>query len=121
MGVFGPSNTATALERIKAESGDLTIDMTPDDESAFRKLSLGRVRAVFSNRDVGYDLAKKLGITNIRDSGRQQSLKYYVGFSRKFTEKKLVDEFAATDRALHKQRVIHGILASYHMEPAALE
>ena len=60
VGVFGPSNTATALEKIKADVGDLTIDMTPDDEAAFRKLALGRVKAVFSNRDVGYDLMRKL-------------------------------------------------------------
>ncbi len=121
VGVFGPSNTATSLAKIKAEVGDLTIDMTPDDESAFRKLSLGRVKAVFSNRDVGYDLAKKLGITNIRYSGRQQSLKYYVGFSQKFTDKKLVDQFNATYRALHKQGVIQEILGRYRMDAAAPE
>jgi polar amino acid transport system substrate-binding protein len=59
VGVYGPSNTATALAKVKADVGDLAIDMTPDDESAFRKLSLGRVNAVFSNRDVGYDLTKR--------------------------------------------------------------
>ena len=32
VGVFGPSNTATALAKIKSDLGDLTIDMTPDDE-----------------------------------------------------------------------------------------
>jgi len=121
VGVFGPSNTATALGKIKAEVGDLTIDMTPDDESAFRKLSLGRVKAVFSNRDVGYDLAKKLGITNIRYSGRQQSLKYYIGFSQKFADKKLVDQFNAAYRALHKQGVIQEILGRYRMDAAAPE
>jgi polar amino acid transport system substrate-binding protein len=121
VGVFGPSNTATALAKIKADVGDLTIDMTPDDESAFRKLALGRVNAVFSNRDVGYDLAKKLGITNARYAGRQQILKYYIGFSQKFTEKKLVDQFNATFRTLHKQGVIQEILGRYRMDAAALE
>jgi polar amino acid transport system substrate-binding protein len=122
VGVFGPSNTATSLERIKTDlGGDLTIDMTPDDESAFRKGSLGRVKAVFSNRDVGYDLIKKLGITNLRYTGRQQSLKYYIGFSQKFTDKKLVDQFNETFRALHKQGVIQEILGRHRMEPSALE
>jgi len=121
VGVYGPSNTATSLEKIKTEVGDLRIDMTPDDESAFRKLSLGRVNAVFSNRDVGLDRLRKLGITNIRYAGRQQALKYYIGFSQKVTDKKLVDQFAATYRALYKQRVIHEILGRYHMEPAVLE
>ncbi|PYM15519.1 MAG: ABC transporter substrate-binding protein [Candidatus Rokuibacteriota bacterium] len=122
VGVYGPSNTATSLEKIKADlGGDLTIDMTPDDESAFRKASLGRVKAVFSNRDVGYDLIKKLGITNLRYTGRQQALKYYIAFSQKFADKKLVDQFNETFRTLHKQGVIQEILGRYKMEAVALE
>ena len=121
VGAFGPSNTATSLEKIKAEVKDLTIDMTPDDAAAFRKLSLGRVKAVFSNRDVGYDMLKRLGIANVRYSGRQQTLKYYIGFSQKFTDKKVVDQFNATFRALHKQGVIQEILGRYRMDAAALE
>jgi polar amino acid transport system substrate-binding protein len=122
VGVFGPSNTATSLEKIKADlGGDLIIDMTPDDGSAFRKASLGRVRAAFSNRDVGYDVMKKLGITNLRYSGRQQSLKYYVGFSQKFADKKLVDQFNEAFRTLHKQGVIQDILGRYHMDAAPLD
>jgi polar amino acid transport system substrate-binding protein len=121
VGVYGPSNTATALQKIKAEVQDLMIDMTPDDLAAFRKLSVGRVQAVFSNRDVGYDVLRKLGITNVRYAGRQQTLKYYIGFSKKFTDKKLVDEFNATFRRLHKQGVIRQVLATYKMDAAALE
>jgi len=121
VGVFGPSNTSTALEKIRAEVKDLTIDMTPQDEAAFQKLSVGRVQAVFSNRDVGHDLSRSLGITNIRYTGRQQSLKYYVGFSQKFTDKALVDQFSAAFRTLHKQGVIQEILARYRMDPAPLE
>ena len=103
VGVFGPSNTATALEKIKAEVKDLAIDMTPDDEAAFKKLSLGRVDTVFSNKDVGHDLVRRLDIKNVRYAGRQQSLKYYIGFSQKFTDKQLVDQFNATFRTLHKR------------------
>jgi polar amino acid transport system substrate-binding protein len=121
VGVFGPSNTATALEKIKTEIKDLTIDMTPDDEAAFRKLSLGRVDAVFSNRDVGYDMMRKLNIKNIRYSGRQQTLKYYIGFSQKFTDKKLVEQFNQTFRNLHKRGLIQEILAKYKMDAAPLE
>lgn len=121
VGVFGPSNTATALEKIKAEIKDLTIDMAPDDEAGFKKLSLGRVHAVFSNRDVGLDMVRKLAITNVRYAGRQQSLKYYIGFSQKFTDKHLVDEFNATFRTLHKQGIVREILSRYRMDPSALE
>lgn len=121
VGVYGPSNTATALEKIKAEVKDLTIDMTPDDIAAFKKLSLGRVDAVFSNKDVGSDLLRKLDIKNVRYAGRQQSLKYYIGFSQKFTDRKLVDQFSGTYRTLHKQGVIQEILARYRIDAAAPE
>ena len=121
VGVFGPSNTATALAKIKADIGDLTIDMTPDDEAAFRKLALGRINAVFSNRDVGLDMTRKLNISNVRYAGRQQTLKYFIGFSQKHTDKKLVDQFNATYRTLHKQGVIQEILGRYRMEAAPLE
>ncbi|HXJ84146.1 MAG TPA: transporter substrate-binding domain-containing protein [Candidatus Methylomirabilis sp.] len=121
VGVFGPSNTATALQKIKAEVQDLTIDMTPDDLAAFRKLAIGRVQAVFSNRDVGFEALQRLNITNVRYSGRQQSLKYYIGFAQKSTDKKLVDEFAATFRSLHKQGVIQQVLKTYKMDAAELE
>jgi polar amino acid transport system substrate-binding protein len=121
VGVYGPSNTATALEKIKAEIKDMIIDMTPNDAAAFRKLSVGRVDAVFSNRDVGYDAIRKLSLKNIRYSGRQQSLKYYIGFSQKFADKKLVDQFNATFRDLHKRGVIQEILGKYKMDAAPLQ
>jgi len=121
VGVYGPSNTATALEKIKAEIKGLTIDMTSDNGAGFKKLSVSRVDAVFSNRDVGNDLMRKLGIRNIRYAGRQQILKYYIGFSQKFTEKKLVDQFNMAFRNLHKRGIIQEILSKYKMDAARLE
>lgn len=121
VGVYGPSNTSFFLEKIKAEIKDLTIDMTPDDPAAFKKLSLGRVDAVYSNRHVGYDLIAKLSLTNLRYAGVHTGLKYHIGFSRKHTDKKLVDQFSATFRNLHKRGVIQEILAKYKMNTAQLE
>ncbi len=121
VGVYGPSNTATALQKIKDEIKDLTIDMTPDDEAAFKKLALGRVGAVYSNKDVGFDLLRKLDIKNTRYAGRQQSLKYYIGFSQRTTERAVVEAFNGSFRSLHKQGVIQEILTRYGMGPAPLE
>lgn len=121
VGVFAPSNTATSLEKIQAEVKDLKIDATPDDEAAFKKLSLGRVDAVFSNRDVGQGLLRKLELKNIRYSGRQQGLKYYIGFSQKFVDKKLVDQFNNAYSALYKKGVIQEILGRYQMDATPLE
>ena len=121
VGVFGPSNTSFYLEKIKEEIKDLTIDMTPEDETAFKKLSLGRVDAVYSNKDVGFFLMEKLNLKNLRYAGFHIGLKYYVGFSQKFTDKKLVDQFNASFRSLHKRGVIQEILAKYKMDAAQLE
>lgn len=121
VGVFGPSNTSFFLDKIKEEIKDLTIDMTPEDETAFKKLSLGRVDAVYSNKDVGNFLMGKLNLKNLRYAGFHTGLKYYVGFSQKFTDKKLVDQFNSTFRNLHKRGVIQEILAKYKMDAAPLD
>src|SRR5262249_49589180 len=121
VGVYGPSNTSAALDKVKAEVKDMTVEMTPHDEAAFKKLSLGRVQAVFSNRDVGNDRIRALNITNLRYAGRQQILKYHIGFSQKFTDKNLVDQFNETFRALHKQGVVHETWAGYRMARRRLE
>lgn len=118
VGVFGPSNTSRSLEKIKETIGDMRIDMTPDDESAFKKLSIGRVTAVFSNRDVGYALIKKLNLKNIRYAGQQRTLQYYIGFSKEHTDKAIVDQFNASFLKLHKKGVIQTILKKYNMDAA---
>jgi hypothetical protein len=48
----------------------------------------------------------KLNIKNIRYAGLHTGLKYYVGFSQKFTDKKLVDQFNTPFRNLHKRGII---------------
>jgi polar amino acid transport system substrate-binding protein len=120
VGVFGPSNTSKSLENIKAQVEDLTIDMRPNDEAGFKKLSVGRIDAVFSNRDVGHALIAKLKLTNIRYAGIQRRLKYYIGFSQAHTDKKLVDQFNATLVDLYRRGVAQAILKTYNMEPVTL-
>lgn len=121
VGVYGPSNTSTTLEAIRDELQDLTIDMTPDDESAFRKLSMGRVKAVFSNHDVGVVLCEKLGLKNIRYAGRHKELKYFIGFSRQHANPELVSQFNEAFRKLYAEGVIPEILQKYHLTPVPVE
>jgi len=125
IGVYGPSNTSNSLEKIKSDlealgADTISIDLRPYDETGFRKLSLGRVDAVYSNRDVGVVLTHKLGLKNVRYAGSQKRLKYYVGFSKAHTDKALVDRFNAAFNKLHAQGAIQKILVSYGMEPSAL-
>jgi polar amino acid transport system substrate-binding protein len=118
IGVYGPSNTSKSVEDIKNEIQDLTIDMTPDDEAAFKKLSVGRVKTVYSNKDVGNALIKKLKLENIRYAGAHKKLNYYIGFSQQFTDKSLVDEFNAVFQSLKERGEIQKILTKYNMDPA---
>jgi polar amino acid transport system substrate-binding protein len=120
--VYGPSSTSNNLDIIKKEIKDLTIDMTIQDEFAFKKLS-GRqsIDAVYSNRDVGYKLIKQLGLTNIRYSGDHLKKNYYIGFSKQFNNKMVVKLFNATYLKLYKNGSIRELLEQYAMEPAPIE
>jgi len=119
--VYGPSNTATTLEKVQATVPGMTIDVSPDDESAFRKANGDRTKAVFSNRDVGLAMIAKLGLKNLRYAGKQSGLKYYIGFSKEFVSKATLDAFNAAYRKLYKAGEIQKILKSYNMTPSALE
>lgn len=121
IGVYGPSSTSVSLDSIRTETGDLTIDLRPDDESGFIKLSQGRVDAVYSNKDVGYALMGKLSLTNIRYAGRSKKIKYYIGFSQQYTDRDLVERFNATCRELQKNGTIPEILKKYSLEPDETE
>jgi polar amino acid transport system substrate-binding protein len=120
VGVFGPSNTSASLREIKIEMVNFYIDMEDNDEAGFRKLSVNRVNAVYSNRDVGYSLIHKLGLKNIRYAGAHCKLFYYFAFNPKLTPNNWIDQFNETYRSLYRSGKIHQILKEYKMIPAPL-
>jgi polar amino acid transport system substrate-binding protein len=126
IGVYGPSNTSNSLKKIQAKMAKdglkaISIDMRPDDESGFKKLALGRIDAVFSNRDVGHALIAKLGLQDkIRYSGAQRKLKYYIGFSMAHNDKGVLQAFDAAYRKLHKSGAVKKILDKHSMEVSEL-
>ncbi|MFH2092644.1 MAG: transporter substrate-binding domain-containing protein [Pseudomonadota bacterium] len=121
VGAFGPSNTSRSLETIKEQVPSITLDITPDDESCFRKLDLGRVSAVYSNKNVGFALIRKLGFKNIRYAGCHRTLQYYIGFSQQYNDKATIHRFNQAFLDLHKQGKIQEILKRYLMEPAQIK
>ncbi len=121
IGVYGPSNTSKSLEKIQAEVGNIEIEMRPDDEAGFKKLSANRVDAVFSNRDVGMAMIAKINLKNLRYAGKHRELNYYIGFSKEFNDKVLVDQFNDAYMKLYKNGSIKKILNSYYLEPAIIE
>lgn len=122
VGVYGPSNTATTLEKIKEnEVREIKIEMTLADESGFKKLSLNRVDAVFSNKDVGNAIIKKLNLKNIKYVYAYNKIDYYIGFSRQKVDKKTLDKFNKAHAVLYKNNTIQKILDKYQMMAAPLE
>ncbi|MDH3663659.1 MAG: transporter substrate-binding domain-containing protein [Alphaproteobacteria bacterium] len=126
VGVYGPSNTSNSLNKIRTKMVEdglkaITIDMRPDDESGFKKLALGRIDAVFSNRDVGHALIAKLGLSEkIQYAGPQRKLKYFIGFSMENNDKNVLDRFDAAYRKLHASGEVKKILDKHSMEIAEL-
>lgn len=120
VGVYGPSNTSKSLERIKSEIKDLTIDMSPRDEPGFKKLPIGRVDAVYSNKDVGFSIISRLNSKNLRYAGMHRQLKYYVGFSMEHNKKENVDKFNEAFKELHTSGAIREILDKYKIDSAEL-
>ena len=114
--VYGPSNTSNTLIKIAETAGNLEVDMTPDDESSFRKTDFGRTTGTFSNKDVGFAIIKKLGLKNLRYAGHYKKLNYYIGFLKANTEKSTVDKFNAKLKELTDSGEIQKILDKYGMQ-----
>ena len=127
VGVFAPSNTATQLEGIRdriAEAGltPIEIDPRPDDAAGFRKLAAGRLDAVFSNRDRGWDILKSEGLEGeIRYAGQHKAIFYYSGITKAFPRQDLVERFFAAWRDLFEEGVAQKIIEGYGLEPAPNE
>ena len=87
-----------------------------------RVLALDRLDAVYSNRDVGFALIAKLGLTDkIRYSGTHRKLKYYIGLSMAHNDKSVLDRFDAAYRKLHEAGVVKKILDRHSLQVADLE
>ena len=127
VGVFAPSNTARTLSGIRASmqrSGvaPIKIDMRPDDSAGFRKLAVGRIDAVFSNRDRGRDIVRNEGlIDTIRYAGQFKALYYYAGITRAYPNQATVDRFFASWKTLFDSGTAQKIIRDAGLEPARVQ
>ena len=127
VGVFAPSNTATQLMKIRGSMIDaglvpLEIEQRPDDPSGFRKLSAGRISAVYSNRDRGRKILEDEGLSQaVRYADGHQGILYYAGISKSFHDQALVDRFESAWNALFRRGVARDIIESYGLEAAIVE
>ncbi len=129
IGVYGPSNTARSLEKVRQRMEKdktmtpIEIDMQPDDIAIFKNLNSRQrtLNSVFSNRDVGNDIIRKHKLNNLRYAGAQRTLNYFIGFSKQYTDKNLVNRFNKAFVNLYTQGQIEQILKRYAMKPAPIE
>lgn len=121
VGVFGPSNTSFTLKQLHKKYSQFNIDMSYDDIEVFKNLSVKRLDAAFSNKDVGYAYINKFKLANIKYAGFHKKLKYYIGFNKESCDKKTVELFNKKYKLLYKKRVIHKILKKYKLKPAKLK
>lgn len=124
VGVFAPSNTARTLAGIRSvmqQNGitPIEIDGRPDDSAGFRKLSAGRLDAVFSNRDRGQDIINRDEIgAKVRYAGKHKALFYYAGIRKTYPDQRIVDRFFASWEALFDEGAAQKIIRSAGLEPA---
>ncbi len=83
------------------------------DEFPFKKLSAGRVDAVYSNRLAGKALIAKLGLTNINYYQKHLDVKYYIGLSKVNTKPNLAADYMNTISYMLDEGIIDNILSSY--------
>ncbi|MDE1465251.1 substrate-binding periplasmic protein [Spartinivicinus poritis] len=126
VGVYGPSNTSYTLETIKSqmlkqEIFPIKITFLPDDIGLFKMLDKGRViESVFSNKAVGFEIIKNNNLERIRYAGSYKKLYYYVGLSKQYTPKSVVDSFNNRYFELCSAGVIGSILDRFELEKASL-
>lgn len=122
VGVFGPSNTSKSLDKLSiSDLKNIIIDMTADDISAFKKLEVNRVGAVYSNREVGKAMIDEHKLSRLKYAISHRKLKYYIGFSKQYAPTELVTRFNNRFKELHSQGVIQSILDKYNMAASELE
>ncbi|MDA3962524.1 MAG: transporter substrate-binding domain-containing protein [Planctomycetota bacterium] len=115
--VYGPSNTANSLEKIKAQlDGSVKIEMRPDDEAGFRKLNVGRVDGVYSNKAVGLALVRKLKLEHVAYGGIHKPVKYYAALSTAHTDAATVEAFNAAMAAIVADGTVAQIISKYGMQ-----
>ncbi|ABC33242.1 ABC-type amino acid transport/signal transduction systems, periplasmic component/domain [Hahella chejuensis KCTC 2396] len=116
VGVFGPSNTSKTLETIGTAMPTMKIVLAKDDLVSFRMLSDKKVDSVYSNRDVGFEILRQLGLKDIRFAWNHKSINYYVGFVKGHTSRKVINKFNKTLRQLYKDGEAQKVLDKYQLE-----
>lgn len=118
IGVYGPSNTSNTLDKLLLHLRDKGYSadkyQTDDDDDVFRKFKETNFEnyIVFSNRDVGNSIIKRLGLENIRYIGRYRCVSYVVGITTRHNSI-IIQKFNTALRKLEENGYKQAIFAPY--------
>lgn len=114
---LGASNTWSSLQELQLEQerGFEIIDVT-DSQTAFRLLAVGRVDAVYSNREVGQAIIRELQLTGLNYALTHRKLDYFVGFNAVTVSQVWVDAFNSQLQRLQQQGEARKILDRFGLQ-----
>lgn len=110
------SNTLSSLRALQQQGHQLEIIEVNDSETAFRLLAVGRVTAVYSNREVGQTIIRQLQLPALNYALRHRQLDYFVGFNSERISQAWVDTFNHQLLRLQQQGQAQKILERYGLQ-----
>ncbi len=110
------SNTLSSLRALQQQGHQFEIIEVIDSESAFRLLSVGRVTAVYSNREVGQAIIRQLQLPELSYALRHRQLEYFVGFNPERVSQAWVDGFNHQLQRLQQQGEAQKIFKRYGLQ-----
>lgn len=121
IGVYGPSATSVALQKLVGERGTVDIRLEPDNLTVLKKLAAGRYGRnglAMVNRDVANWLITNNAITNVGFAGPVSELAYSFGLSRRRIDAGVAYEFNQVLSALCEAGQLRRIAGSYRLRAA---
>ncbi|WP_421866119.1 substrate-binding periplasmic protein [Motiliproteus sp.] len=110
------SNTLKSLQRLRDQGMDFEIIEVSDSQTGFRLLDVGRVSAVYSNRDVGYSLIRAGGYQQMHYAVADRKLDYFIGFNPELVESDWLDAFNQQLERMAESGETERILRTYGLK-----
>ncbi len=114
--VMRASNTSYSLQSLQQQGHAFEIIEVTDSQTAFRLLAVGRVDAVYSNREVGRVIIGQLQLADLHYALVHRKLDYFVGFNATAVSQAWVNRFNQQLKKLQQQGEVQRILDRYDLQ-----